>query len=155
MNVNYVSILVVVLVLSSGVPLASGSIANYAYARYATNTQTMANNNECNNDANCSNPSSQSIGDGSANSPVNTQLSEFNNEEEQGDGVGVGVGAATLLLQDCKISGGIAECFAPRLNTQVTCEFSLGICYYRPLLIQSRCDFPKPTTEPQTIVCRR
>ncbi|MGH9988685.1 MAG: hypothetical protein ACRD8W_32545 [Nitrososphaeraceae archaeon] len=82
MNVKYVTILAIVLVLSSGIPLMSGSSINYASAKYATNTQTMMNSNECDNGANCANPTSQSIGGGTANAPVNTQISNFNELQE-------------------------------------------------------------------------
>jgi hypothetical protein len=85
MKVKYVSIFAIVLVLLSAVPLVFGGVTNYANAKYATNTQTQANSNECDTGSNCANPSSQNIGDGTANSPVNTQMSDFN--EKQGEGV--------------------------------------------------------------------
>lgn len=81
MNGKYVSILAIVLVLSGGIPLMSGSSINYANAKYGTNTQTQANSNECDSGANCAIPSAQSIGDGTANSPTNLQISNLNEEK--------------------------------------------------------------------------
>ena len=43
MAVICVSIFTIVLVLLSGIPLISGGTTNYANAKYATNTQTQAN----------------------------------------------------------------------------------------------------------------
>jgi hypothetical protein len=52
MKVKYGSIFAILAVLSS-LPLLSSGITNYGYARYATNTQTQANANECNTGTNC------------------------------------------------------------------------------------------------------
>jgi hypothetical protein len=46
MVVEYVSIFAILLVLLSGMPLFSGA-ANYANAKYATNTQSQANAKRC------------------------------------------------------------------------------------------------------------
>jgi hypothetical protein len=76
MKVTYVSLLVLVLVLLSGVPLISSpSTTNYANARYA-NTQAQSNANECDTGTNCAMNSAQSQGDGSASSPTNLQITE-------------------------------------------------------------------------------
>jgi hypothetical protein len=82
MDVKYIPgfTLIGIFAVLSGMPLLSSGITNYAYARYAPNTQTLANNNECDNGANCANPSAQSIGDGTTNAPVNSQTSEFSGE---------------------------------------------------------------------------
>lgn len=48
MKVTYVSIFIIFLVLMSGIPLISGGTKNYVNAKYATNTQTQANANDCN-----------------------------------------------------------------------------------------------------------
>lgn len=53
---------------------------NYVDARYATNTQNQANNNECDIGTNCA-ITSQTQGDGSA--PTNLQISKFNEREEE------------------------------------------------------------------------
>ena len=53
MKVKYISIFAIVLVLLSGIPLISGGATNYANAKYATDTQTQANANECEGGANC------------------------------------------------------------------------------------------------------
>ena len=88
MKVKYVSIFTIVLVLLSGLPLIAspGAGMNYANAKYPLNTQTQANANDCNTGTNCAINSPQTQGDGTANSPTNLQISEFN--EEQEDGVG-------------------------------------------------------------------
>ena len=71
MKVKYVSIFPIVLVLLSGVPLIpSPGATNYASARYATNTQTQSNTNECETGTNCAISSPQTQGDGSASSPT-------------------------------------------------------------------------------------
>lgn len=84
----------------SGMPLllSSGSMADYAYARYAnSNTQSQANANECNTGTNCAITSPQTQGDGTANSPNNLQISKFNEEEQEGVGeLPVGSGLLTL-----------------------------------------------------------
>lgn len=97
MVVEYVSILTLVLVLSGGIPLMSGSSINYAIAKYATNTQTQANNNDCNTGTNCAITSPQTQGDGTANSPVNIQISKFNEEREDGVGEEPNPGARGFL----------------------------------------------------------
>jgi hypothetical protein len=48
----------------SGLPLMSGGVINNAYARYATNTQTQPNANECEIGTNCAINSPQTQGDG-------------------------------------------------------------------------------------------
>jgi hypothetical protein len=109
MKLTYVSLFVIALVLTSGIPFFSGSgVINNASARYApANTQTEANANECNTGTNCAINSPQTQGDGSANSPTNLQISNFNEEEEQ-----VGVtppnsplpkGVVVLDLSNCKV----------------------------------------------------
>jgi hypothetical protein len=100
MKVKYVSILAIVLVISGGIPLMSaGSISN-ASAKYTTHTQTQANSNDCNTGTNCSITSPQTQGDGTANSPINTQITGFNEEPE--DGVGVGI---DFTLDNCMSAG--------------------------------------------------
>ena len=102
---------VTALVLTSGIPLFSGSsVINNVSARYApqANTQTQANANECDTGSNCGITSPQTQGDGTANSPINLQISKFNGEEEQ-----IGVtppnsplpeGVVELVLSRCKLS---------------------------------------------------
>jgi hypothetical protein len=80
MKVKKVSIFAIVLVLLSSIPLISNNATNYASAKYATNTQTQANANECDNGSNCAINSPQTQGDGSASSPTNLQISKFNEE---------------------------------------------------------------------------
>jgi hypothetical protein len=80
MKVKKVSIFAIVLVLLSSIPLISNNVTNYASAKYATNTQTQANANECDNGSNCAINSPQTQGDGSASSPTNLQISKFNEE---------------------------------------------------------------------------
>jgi hypothetical protein len=86
MYVKYVSIFAIVLVLLSGIPLISGGAINYASARYATNTQSQGNANDCDTGTNCAINSPQTQGNGTANSPINLQISKFN-EEQQGEQV--------------------------------------------------------------------
>jgi hypothetical protein len=77
----------------SGIPLISGGGTNYANAKYATDTQTKANANDCDNSSNCAINRPQTQGDGTANSPTNLQISGFNEEREDvddSDGVGGG-----------------------------------------------------------------
>ena len=81
----YLSIFMILLVLLSGIPLISGSgTVNFASAKYLTNTQTQANANDCNTGTNCAINSPQTQGDGSANSPINSQISRFNEAQEEG-----------------------------------------------------------------------
>lgn len=87
MKVKYVSIFTIVLVILSGIPLLSVGPTNYANAKYA-NTQTQSNANDCDNGSNCAITSPQTQGDGTANSPVNTQISIFN--EDQGGELSIG-----------------------------------------------------------------
>jgi hypothetical protein len=78
MKTVYVSIFALVLVLMSGMPFSSGGSA---YAKYvSTKTQSQVNINNCSNDSNCAITSPQSQRDGSARSPINTQISNFNGE---------------------------------------------------------------------------
>ena len=81
MKVRYVSIFAVVLVVLSGIPLLSGG-TDYANAKYATNTQSQGNSNECDTGTNCAINSPQTQGDGSASSPTNLQISKFNEEAQ-------------------------------------------------------------------------
>lgn len=78
MKITYVSIFAIVLVLTSGIPLILDGATNYASARYAPNTQTQANANDCDNGTNCAINSPQTQGDGSASSPTNLQITETN-----------------------------------------------------------------------------
>lgn len=88
-------VLVGLLSIMSGMPmLSSGSITNYANAKYAPNTQTQANNNDCTTGANCGIISPQTQGDGTAISPTNLQISKFN---EQQDGIGDGTPIGAML----------------------------------------------------------
>ena len=81
---------ITVLVLISGMPvLSSGSFTGTAQARYAADTQTQANSNECDTGTNCAITSPQTQGDGTANSPLNLQISKFNEQQDEQDG-GVG-----------------------------------------------------------------
>jgi hypothetical protein len=106
MKIKYVVVFALIgflAILSSMPVLSSGIVTNYASAKYATNTQTLVNNNECDNGANCANPSAQSIGDGTANSPVNTQISKFNEEQESVVGAEscIVTGLCELTLESC------------------------------------------------------
>jgi len=82
MKIKYVSLLAVVLVVLSGMPTLSGSgcITNYASAKYATYTQSQVNTNDCDTGTNCAITSPQTQGDGTANSPINLQISNFNED---------------------------------------------------------------------------
>src|SRR5688572_27287202 len=75
MKVKYVSIIAIVLVLISGLPLLVGGAMNFASARYA-NTQTQANANECETGTNCAMNSPQTQGDGIASTPMSLQISK-------------------------------------------------------------------------------
>jgi hypothetical protein len=84
MKITYLSIFMILLVPLSGIPLISGSgTVKFASARYA-NTQTQVNANECNTGTNCAINNPQTQGDGSASSPINSQISRFNEEQEEG-----------------------------------------------------------------------
>jgi hypothetical protein len=96
MAYRYVSILVIVLVLSGGIPIMSGSSMNSVSAKYSTNTQTQANSNECDTGTNCAITSPQSQGDGTVNSPVNTQTSNFNEEQPEAPTIPMPFGTASL-----------------------------------------------------------
>jgi hypothetical protein len=116
MNVKNVSIVasITVLVFLSGIPvLSSGNISNYAYARYATNAQTQANSNECTDNTNCGITSPQTHGDGTANSPVNSQVSRFN-EKQEDDGVG---GNEVIFVNNCTL-----DAPDPRFGSIVVCH---------------------------------
>ena len=120
MKITYLSILVftIVLVLMSGLPLvASPGAMNYASAKYApADTQTQANANECNTNTNCAVTSPQT-GDGTANSPINLQISKFNEADEEPPTslqterlpvVAPGcrpAGTAPIILINCEITG--------------------------------------------------
>ena len=78
--------------------LSSGSLA------YAADTQTQANNNECNTGTNCAITSPQTQGDGTANSPINTQTIE--SKVPTPNSIPPTVGDAVLLLSDCEDPGG-------------------------------------------------
>jgi hypothetical protein len=86
-KIKYVSLFVILLVLTSAISLFSGTrTIDYVSARYAPeNTQTQANENECTTGTNCGITSPQSQGDGTANSPTNLQISKLNEEQ---DGIG-------------------------------------------------------------------
>ena len=106
MKVKNVSIIAVVgvLVFLSGMPvLSSGSITNYANARYAnTNTQSQANANDCTTGTNCAITSPQTQGDGTANSPTNLQISKFNEEQEEGVEGGIDVVTDHMTVINCE-----------------------------------------------------
>jgi hypothetical protein len=68
------------LVLLSGIPLISTGTTNLAMARYS-NAQTQAIVNECTGpNVNCAVTSPQTLGDGGASTPINKQISKFNQE---------------------------------------------------------------------------
>ena len=163
MKVKYIPVfaLIGLLAILSGMPALSSGITYYAYARYATNTQTMANNNECDNGANCANPAPQSIGDGTANSPVNTQISNFN--EEQEDGVGgtescIVSGLCVLTVQPCtRQAFPDIVCFVIQPESgRIFCNLA-GLCdiYFPSNIGRSfQCEpAPVPSTEIQVTTC--
>lgn len=82
-NILLVVGITVLVFLSGTTVLSSGSIPNSANAKYATNIQTQANNNECDTGTNCAINSPQTQGDGSASSPTNLQISRSNEELEE------------------------------------------------------------------------
>jgi hypothetical protein len=120
LKIRYLPIfaLVGLLAVMSGMPLllSTGSVSNYAYARYATNIQNQANSNECNTGTSCAITSPQTQGDGTANSPVNTQISNFNEEEETpiGDSPIGDLPTVFVTVQNC-----IPE---DNLQTAVNCD---------------------------------
>jgi hypothetical protein len=157
---------ITVLVFLSGVPLLSGgSITNYANAKYATNTQSQGNSNECTTGTNCAITSPQTHGDGTANSPVNTQISEFNEEQEEvGESPGVGF-VVTLTVENCGLIVPPVQDFvrcdvgSPFESIDCNVEEALPITCF--LFFQSgggttiRCDDrPMPVPETQTLQCR-
>jgi hypothetical protein len=176
MKVRNVSLVasITVLVLLSGMPvLSSGSVANYASARYApADTQSQGNSNECDTGSNCGITSPQSQGDGTANSPVNTQISGFN--EEQGaegslgediicilaiclivtncnDGGGGGTGCrieGRYLVEDPTLAGHALFCSLPNPPGRET-----TICQIPDLQIVWTCRVPNPDPSRQIILC--
>ena len=131
---------VTALVLTSGIPLFSGSsVINNVSARYApqANTQTQANANECDTGSNCAITSPQTQGDGTANSPINLQISKFNEEEEQ-----VGVtpptsplpeGVVELDLSECKVRPlGELDCEICSTKTGIDCSRVGILCFQNP-----------------------
>lgn len=76
-----------------------------ASARYAADTQSQVNSNECHNGTSCAINSPQTQGDGSASSPTNLQVSKTNEVEEQEAPPAGHPGDVlfTLLAFDCKI----------------------------------------------------
>ena len=128
MKPAYVSIFSIVLVLMSGIPFMTGG--GSAYAKFvSTKTQSQANINNCSNDSNCAITSPQTQGDGSASSPTNIQISEFN-EQGQINGGGVGRTPDLTLL--------VNTCLRTMVIVTVTCEIIM------PTELQGRifiCDF--------------
>jgi hypothetical protein len=168
LKVKYVPIIALVgfLAIMSGMPLlSSGIIANNAFARYATNTQTQANSNECITGTNCAITSPQTQGDGTANSPVNTQISEFNEEREGGvgdtDGESCVVrGFCVLTVQPClRTPFPDIVCFIVQPDgNRIFCSLA-GICdiYLTSGIGRSfKCEpAPVESTELQTTTCIR
>jgi|SRR5918995_2732027 hypothetical protein len=168
MKLKYVPIFVLVglLVILSSLPVLSSGITNYANARYATNTQTQANNNECNTGTNCGITSPQTQGDDTANSPINLQISNFNEEpHEQDDGVGGELPRETIsiLVTNCSDTGGspsIVVCTTERgdmLQCVVDDNPPFRCLYFlsgEPRFFSLSCeDRPMRGTEPQIIFC--
>jgi hypothetical protein len=132
MKVKFVSIFAIVLVTLSGIPLISTGSTNYASARYApANTQTQSNANDCDTGTNCGITSPQTQGDGTANSPVNTQISEFHEEQEGGVGEEPPTSPPqTVRLptgRSCNFDGFFTRCEAiDTIYSTVTCASGLG-----------------------------
>jgi hypothetical protein len=98
MKVKYTPIFVISLVLLSGLPLISTGTTNFAMARYA-NTQTQAIVNECTGpNVNCAVTSPQTLGDGGASTPINKQISKFN-QEINGPEIPGGSGVPTINVR--------------------------------------------------------
>ena len=143
----------VLVVLHAGMPLLSSGFGNYAYARYATDAQSLANNNECNVGTNCANPSSQSIGDGTANTPVNTQISDFVEEQVEEEPP---VGAFVFIeVKDCTLIDDdiVIQCTGvdpPELEGKsVRCISGISDCIIFPLDVI--CRTPSVVSEPQVL----
>jgi hypothetical protein len=102
MKVKYVSIFAIILVLMSGLPLFSGpGVINNASAKYApAESQTQANAKDCNTGTNCAINFPQTQGDGNASSPINLQISKFNEEQ---DGLGDSFPIRhDIMLKNCR-----------------------------------------------------
>jgi hypothetical protein len=84
MKVKYVTIFTILLVLLSGAPSISGGAINSAYARYATNAQSQANTNDCDNGIHCAINSPQIQGDGIAATPLSIQISNSGSQGPPG-----------------------------------------------------------------------
>ena len=84
MKVKYVTIFTILLVLLSGAPSISGGVINSAYTRYATNAQSQANTNDCDNGIHCAINSPQIQGDGIAATPLSIQISNSGSQGPQG-----------------------------------------------------------------------
>ena len=98
-NVSLIAGISILVLLSSIPVLSSDSSINYASAKYATNTQTQVNNNECDTGTNCAITSPQTQGDGTANSPTNLQISRFNEVQAGEPSMGMPV---DLVVSNCQ-----------------------------------------------------
>jgi hypothetical protein len=163
MKVKYVSIFAVVLVVFCGMPALSGGngIINYAIAKYATNTQSQGNSNDCITGTNCAIISPQTQGDGTANSPTNLQISKFN--EDQVGEPGAGQDECDIPFKFC-----VRNCIQYPDETAILCEWlwpKTGLFYCSLLSgtcfglsgedkIAYACEtMPKPMLGPQALRC--
>ena len=83
MKVKYVTKFTILLVLLTGAPSISGGVINTAYTRYATNAQSQANTNDCDNGIHCAINSPQIQGDGIAATPLSIQISNSGSQGPQ------------------------------------------------------------------------
>jgi hypothetical protein len=158
MKVKYIPIFVLVglLAILSGMPALSTGITNYAYAKYATNTQTQANANECETGTNCVINSPQTQGDGTANSPTNLQISKFNEEQVEEPPVGaflVSLDSCIRLVSPFPDGYRCTVVSPETLRGNASCLTALSICTFSADGSVFRCD-PFPVLVPISLTVR-
>jgi hypothetical protein len=136
MKVKYVSIIAIVLVLISGLPLLVGGAMNFASARYA-NTQTQANANECETGTNCAMNSPQTQGDGIASTPMSLQISKT-------DGLFNGISNTPFSEERFTIVGLVCG-ISPPGGAWITCrDGNAGGIHIQELICRTGGDHPVP-----------
>lgn len=112
MKIKYTSIFVTALVVMSGITLMSGSTTNFAIAKYA-NTQAQSIVNDCvGPNANCAVNSPQTQGDGGASTPMNLQISKFEEQIQEPEFPG-GQGVPTVSVEKTVVCPSGFQCPGP------------------------------------------
>jgi hypothetical protein len=145
MKVRYISVSVFAVVAVAVLVVLSGSgnvIIDNAYAKYAPDTQTQANSNDCDNGSTCSITNPLIQGEGSTNAATNTQNPELNEEgegnlgsSEQSTGGGIGTPPILAACEACFSPGGEfifqsnlqEQAFFDAFNEECRCGFRPGV----------------------------